>query len=220
MTAIVLAEFGKDAPDVSQFRRCWPYAKIHVFRDSDVPRVPEFEGPRYGWRMNDYVTIQKAHELLLSGEAETVLCFDADMRIVDDCAVQELVQFAKIFGVALPLNPRYTVRRDFVDGADVRLDDEPKLWHGPSLNCSPVALSYSGKRGDGARALVEAYLRQMLAAPERGPMCWWRAMEATGVAPLILPPQWCICNRHIGVGGEIVLHEGHEDVKRYYAGRL
>jgi hypothetical protein len=57
----------------------------------------------------------------------------------------------------------------------------------------------------------------MLSHPTRGPLAWWQAMWDFDYAPLILPPQWCVCERHIGVGDEIILHEGHESVKRHYA---
>jgi hypothetical protein len=58
----------------------------------------------------------------------------------------------------------------------------------------------------------------MLERPVRGPIAWARAMFATGITPLILPPQWCVCERHIGIGGEIMIHEGHEAAKRHYQG--
>ena len=56
----------------------------------------------------------------------------------------------------------------------------------------------------------------MLANPMRGPLAWWQAMWDTGLTPLILPPQWCVCEKHIGIGGEIMLHHGHAAVKRHY----
>ena len=60
--AIILAEFGKPAPDVSQYRECWPDANIGVYSEADCPPVAQFEGDRYGWRMNDYYSIRKALE--------------------------------------------------------------------------------------------------------------------------------------------------------------
>jgi len=208
--AIILAEFGKSAPDVTQYRETWPEADIQVFGDADVPHIPQFEGPRYGWRMNDLYKVRKC----LDSGADIAMCFDGDMRIVDREAARTLPLLAQRFGICLPLNPRYTVRRDFEDGADVTGATDQKMWYGLSVNCSPIALSLHRTK---STILSEEYCRLMLAHPRRGPMVWWNAMLNTGIAPLILPPQWCVCERHIGCGGEIVIHEGHQSVKRHYA---
>ena len=216
--AVILAEFGKPAPDVSQYRECWPDADIQVFGDADVPRIPQFEGPRYGWRMNDYWAIRKA----LDSGADVAIAVDGDMWIADMDKMRTLPLLAQRFGICLPINPRYTVTRDTMDGADA--GDRrgtpigiPDIRDGaPSVNCSPVAIDTT--KVNGVR-LAEAYCSEMLTAPVRGPLAWWRAMVKTGIAPLILPPQFCVCSRHIGVGGEIFLHLGHEDVKRHYGYR-
>ena len=212
--AIILAEFGKPAPDVSQYRECWPDADIQVFSDADVQRIPQFEGPRYGWRMNDYWTVRKA----LDSGADVAMCFDGDMRIVDQNAAQELPRLARRFGICLPINPRYTVRKDFTDGADTGACIDQTIWNAPSFNCSPVAIGLGGSPPErGGRLMAEMYCEFLLRTPERGPLAWWRAMEYCGVAPLALPPQWCVCEKHIGIGNEIILHEGHDAVKRHYA---
>lgn len=131
--AVILAEFGKPAPDVSQYRECWPDADIQVFGDADVPRIPQFEGPRYGWRMNDYWTIRKA----LESGADVAIPVDGDMWISDMTKMRTLPLLAQRFGICLPLNPRYTVQRDFEDGADVTGCVDQLLWQAPSVNCSP-----------------------------------------------------------------------------------
>lgn len=209
--AIVLAEFEKAAPDVSQYRQCWPDADIHVFGDSDVPRYPQFEGPRYGWRANDYWTVRKA----LDCGADVAICVDADMRIVDMSAMRMLPLISQRFGVCLPLNPRYIVERDYRDGADTAGFARTALdAFTISVNCSPVAINLNNEE---SVALAEAYCEVMLANPMRGPLAWTDAMHETGVVPMILPPQWCVCERHIGIGNEIMIHEGHEAVKRHYA---
>ena len=209
--AIILAEFGLAKPDVTQFRECWPEADIQIFGDADTPRILQFEGPRYGWRMNDYWSIRQA----LDSGADVVIAFDGDMRIVDRTAARTLPALAQRFGICLPMNPRYLVGVDTNVGADSdRLCDET-LGCGPSVNCSPVAISLNSGPGE---ILAEMYCQEILARPVRGPLVWWRAMYATGISPLILPPQWCVCERHIGCGNEIILHEGHAAVKRHYAG--
>jgi hypothetical protein len=211
--AIILAEYGKPAPDVSQYRECWPDADIRVYEKDDLPETPQLDPshPRYGWRQNDYWKVRK----MLDTGADIAMCFDGDMRIVDMEAAKSLPYLAFHFGICLPINPRYTVKRDVTDGADVTGYTDQFAWHGPSVNCSPIAIDLNDSTGV---RLAQAYCAHMLSHPQRGPMVWWEAMLQTGIAPLILPPQWCVCERHIGVGGEIILHEGHEAVKRHYAG--
>ena len=213
--AIILAEHGRPAPDVTQYRETWPEADIQVFSGSDLPDVPELDQshPRYGWRMNDYWKVRK----MLDSGADIAMCFDGDMRIVDREAARTLPVLAERFGICLPINPRYTVLRDFSDGADVEGTIDQTMWFGPSVNCSPIAINLRVVEGLEVE-LARAYCAEMLAAPVRGPIAWWRAMLKTGIAPLILPPQWCVCERHLSVGNEIILHEGHASVKRFYAG--
>ena len=209
--AIIIAEYGKPAPDVTQYRETWPEADIQVYSGTDLPLVPQLDPthPRYGWRANDYWKVRK----MLDSGADVAMCFDGDMRIVNREAARTLPLLAERFGICLPINPRYTVRRDFIDGADVTGCADQTMWYGPSLNCSPIAIAVAAAR---ARTIAEVYCDQMLRCPIRGPLAWWKAMLGTGTVPLILPPQWCVCERHIGVGGEIILHEGHASVKRHY----
>lgn len=213
--AIVIAEYGKPAPDVTQYRETWPGADIQVYSGHDLPDVPQLDPahPRYGWRMNDFYKVRK----MLDSGADVAMCFDSDMRIVDRNAARTLPLLAERFGICLPLNPRYTVRRDFEDGADVTGATDQTMWYGPSLNCSPIAINLRDPAG---RELAEEYCRIMLQHPQRGPMVWAHAMQNTAIVPLILPPQWCVCEKHIGCGNEILLHEGHDAVKRHYAGMV
>lgn len=217
--AIILAEYGKTAPDVTQYCETWPEADIQVFSGTDLPDVPQLDPahPRYGWRMNDYWKVRK----MLDCGADIAMCFDGDMRIVDREAARTLPLLAERFGICLPINPRYTVRVDMRDGADVPMVwPEPFPVDAPGLNCSPIAINLRRPMlgGSMAIALAERYCDVMLSAPMRGPLAWWKAMWDTGLSPLILPPQFCVCARHIGVGGEIILHDGHEAVRRHYAG--
>lgn len=212
--AIIFAEHGRPSPDVSQYCECWPQSEIHVWHGTGLPEVPQLEPlhPRYGWRMNDYWKVRK----MLDCGADVAMCFDSDMWICDMKEARSLPQLAAVFGLCLPMNPRYTVKRDYQEGADVDGVTNQFLWNGPSLNCSPIALDLRNAR---AVAVAEEYCHLMLAHPQRGPMHWWNAAVSTGTAPLILPPQWCVCEKHIGVGGEIILHHGHEAVKRHYGCR-
>jgi hypothetical protein len=211
--AIIIAEYGKPAPDVTQYEKCWPHAEIEVYSGKDLPDVPQLDPthPRYGWRMNDYWKVRK----MLDSGADVAMCFDGDMRIVNQEAARTLPLLAERFGICLPLNPRYTVQRDFTDGADVTGCMDQSTWYGPSLSCSPIVINLRHPLG---LELGETYCQQILRTPIRGPIAWHWAMWNSGLSPLVLPPQWCVCERHIGVGGDIILHEGHASVKRHYAG--
>jgi hypothetical protein len=209
--AIIIAEHGRPAPDVTQYRETWPEADIHVFSGSDLPDVPQLDPshPRYGWRMNDLYKVRKC----LDSRADIAISFDGDMWIRNRTAARQIPALASIFGICLPINPRYIVKRDFTDGADAEGCIDQTLWYGPSLNCSPIAINLKDRRGV---ALAEEYCAQMLKRPQRGPLVWWAAMIATGITPLILPPQLCVCERHIGCGDEAILHYGHQSVARHY----
>jgi hypothetical protein len=236
--AIILCEFGKPEPDVSQYRKCWPEAYIYVYGDKflsflllpgfghdhkrsipadyDVRDVPELgiDHPRYGWRMQDYWTVRKAVDAL-NYSADVAICFDADMRILNFGEMRHLPDLADTFGACLPVNPRHTVARDCADGADVDFRERDScgaFGTVQSYNCSPVALGVKGI------PMAEMYCTEMLARPVRGPLAWARAMWLTGIAPLTLPAQWCVCEADIGIADPICLHIGHESVRRYYAG--
>lgn len=207
--AIVLAEFGRLAPDITQFFQTWPGADIHIWKDGDVPMPPQFAGPRQGWRMNDFVKVRK----LLDSGADIAISFDADMRIVNREDARVLPLLAERFGLCLPLNPRYLVRVDTAIGADSDGVLDETRGCGLSLNCSPIALNL---HDSDARICAENYCDEMLARPVRGPIAWWRAIWQTGFFPCVLPPQWCVCAENVGCGNEIVLHIGHQKVRKYY----
>jgi len=153
---------------------------------------------------------------MLDSGADVAMCFDADMRIVDRNAARMLPRMASRFGICLPINPRYLVKVDGTIGADSDWNKclEETIGELVSLNCSPIAINLEDSPGT---ELAEVYCEEMLDYPVRGPIAWARAMWETGIVPLILAPQFCVCEKHIGCGNEIILHEGHDAVKRHYA---
>ena len=209
--AVVFAEFGRPAPDVTQFRETWPEAEIQVWGDDDIPRIGKFTGPRYGWRANDYWKVRK----LLDSGADIAISFDSDMRIVNREDVRTLPMLAERFGLCLPLNPRYRVSVDTAIGADSDRQLDETRGCGLSLNCSPIVLNLHHHH---AVATAEMYCSIMLHSPVRGPLAWWRACWASSWHPCVLPPQWCVCQEHVGIADPICLHEGHQRVKDYYEG--
>ena len=56
----------------------------------------------------------------------------------------------------------------------------------------------------------------MKSAPSRASLVMWKAAWETGIYPYILPKQWCVCDGNEGIGEEVILHVGHERVKKYY----
>ena len=57
----------------------------------------------------------------------------------------------------------------------------------------------------------------MIDCPCRGPVMMAKTIyEATKFNPYVLPLNWCVCQENIGIGNEIILHVGHQQVKKYY----
>jgi len=203
---IVFAEFGKQRPDETNVRKYFPEATVRHAR-ADAFSFPDH--PRWGWRMNDYWKVRA----MVESEADIVIALDGDMRIVSD-DVRTIIPLVERFGICLPSNSRWLVRVDTQIGADSDGQLDETNGTGYALNCAVMALQH----GDlGSMALARAFLREMEAQPVRGPLAWWRAIYKFGLYPCLLPPQWCVCEKDIGCGNEIILHEGHESVRRHYA---
>lgn len=204
---IVFAEFNKKDPDASNVRRYFPDAKISLFNESNVKNI--FEGhPRWGFRMNDYYKAKK----ILESDCDVAIALDADMRIVSEDA-KTLPILALKFGLCLPANPRNLVFIDASIGADGDSTPDESKGTAHAVNCSPIALSLSDDR---AKNCVRHFLQIMEDNPVRGPVAWWRAFYMTGFFPCLLPRQWCVCREDAGIGKEIILHEGHDEIRRFY----
>jgi hypothetical protein len=224
---LILAQFATFAdrvqPSLASFKQYFPEAFVTLYTDGSqiapagidiVRRVrPPFAGDdqRYGWRSSDLYKVTG----LLESQADIAIAVDCDMFIVSD-DVRTLIPLTQRFGVCLPANPRLLVKTDTLIGTDTdgRLDET--LGCGFALNSSPIALS---RRHTAAREFLEAFRREMVNNPVRAPLALWRASWTCGFAPYLLPFQWCVCQEHVGVGGEIILHMGHEKVRTFYASR-
>lgn len=193
----VLAEFGR-TPDTKNLE--YYIDKVRVCQEAEEI----FDGDRKGWRMNDYYKVK----MLLESKEDVAISFDADMFICSDKFYQ-IVPLVEKFGMCIPMNPRYTVEYDARIGADGGEDK----WMAHAMNMSPIAFNTKNKK---ARKMLETYLYLMETNPRRGTLVMWRAIWITGFMPCILPPQWCVCREHIGVGDEIILHIGHDEVRDHY----
>ena len=193
----VLAEFGKE-PDTTNLSKY--FDKIRIKEEAEEI----FSGDRKGWRMNDFYKVQ----MLLESKEEVAVSFDGDMFILNDNFYQ-IEDLAKRFGLCLPVNPRYTVELDARIGAD----GDSCRSYAHAVNMSPIAFHTKNNR---ARKMLQAYCQFMQEEPHRGTLVMWKAIYHTGFMPSLLPPQWCVCREHIGVGDEIILHIGHDEVRDHY----
>lgn len=207
--AFVFAEPGRpeDARVVANVKHYFPEAIIRW--EQHLESVFDESHPRWGWRMNDY---HKAR-LLLDTDADVVVAMDADMWIVSE-KVKSLYHLAERFGLCLPANPRKLVSVDTEIGADSDKAIDYSEGTGYAMNCSPIAYHRGNQRKDW---IIRTYLDLMRSNPVRGPLAWWRAAWVCGETPYLLPPQWCVCGEDVGIGNEIILHVGHEAVRRHYA---
>jgi len=197
MVEVFLAEFGREPQNLDNLKKYFDNIKVKT--DNDL-----FDGPRKGWRANDYWKVK----MLL--EAQDIgIAFDGDMHIVSD-KVFQIIPLIRKFGICLPANPRYLVGVDADIGAD---GGTVQIGTGYAYNCGIIALDTKNER---AVTLVKKFLELMEKEPARGPLVWWKAVYATGIVPYLLPPQWCVCKENIGIGNEIILHCGHEEVKHHY----
>ena len=172
------------------------------------------EHPRYYWHCNDYYKVLALKECC----SPIALSLDADMRIVSS-EFQQIVDYAKLFGICLPANPRFQVKVDGIIGADADYtkQEDPSEGNGLAVNMSPIAVATQDPR---AQRVLNAYLEEMETRPVRGPLAMWRAIWKSGENPCYLPYQWCVCLENIACGEEHCLHEGHKKVKEYYNGKV
>lgn len=206
---IIFAEFnGKFQPDFINVRKYFPDAQISVFTEKDCDNKFDKRSPYWGYHMNDLWKVA----MLLRSKADIAISLDADMKIVSN-NVNILPMLTKKFGMCLPASSRGLVKVDTEIGShsDKVLDET--LGMGQVMNMTPIALD---TQNDRMRFLLETYCKLMVANPVRGPLNMWRAVWKTGINPYLLPHQWCVCVEDVGIGGEIILHIGHEKVRQYY----
>ena len=216
---IIFAEFGKIEVDTDHFRKYFPEAKLTLISDrknqangfdhkhSVLPSFDKHER-RYGNRMNDLWQIAA----MFRSEADICLAFDADVRIISE-EIRTIIPLVEKFGLCLPANSRMLVRQDAgigIDGGDIT--DESN-GNGFALNCAITALN---KKNSSAMYCAWTFCELMKKQPARGPLVWWKAIWDTGFNPYLLPFNWCVCQNDIGIGNEIMLHIGHETVKKHY----
>jgi hypothetical protein len=219
MIDLIMAEFGTEKlePALSSMSRYFPKLNLILYSDKEHTKYETnivkslYPGhPREGFRNNDYYKVLG----LLKSKAEVAISIDSDMFVCTS-GVKSLIFLVQKFGLCLPANPRWLVGVDGVKGTDGDYDvgEDGSGGNGFANNMSPIAFSTNDSM---YRNLLEAYCNEMIDNPVRGPLVMWRAMWRTGVHPYLLPPQWCVCQEHCGIGNEIILHVGHDKVRRAY----
>lgn len=216
---IIFAEFGNVKVDVEHYRKYFPEAKFTLYsdrkvRDHGFDHFIKVNGPfpredeRYGWHMNDYWQI----EGILRSDADICLAFDADMRIVSD-EIRTIIPLVQKFGLCLPANSRMLVKTDATMGIDGDNVGDESNGNGFALNSAITAIN---KHNSQAMYCAWTFCDLMTRKPVRAPLAWWRAIWQTGFNPYLLPFNWCVCHKDIGIGDEIILHVGHTAVKNHY----
>ena len=220
--SFIFAQFGTKQtvePSYSSILKYFKDANFVVYTDDSNASFPKgvnvklvnpiFEiNHRYGNRCND---LFKAIGLLDS-EDEYAIALDNDMRIVSN-EVKTILPITKRFGLCLPCNPRHLVRVDNSIGADSDNVFDETNGNTYAVNMSPISLYTSDVD---SRDILSNYVEEIKTTPIRGPTAMWRAIWKSKSNPYLLPPQWCVCQEHCGIGGEIMLHVGHEKVRKYY----
>ena len=209
-------------PTLDSFRAVFPDATVTLFTDQEshfgpsvttVKVKPPFDrdGARYGWRSHDYY---QAKGLLLS-KADVAIAMDSDMLIVSQ-DFRVITEISRVFGAALPINPRLLLKIDGGIGVDSTYDAAADATKGLGLtyNLTPMAFATAHPV---ARRWLERYCERMEQAPGRGAVHLVNASYELGYQPGVLPPQWCVCSprdldsRHLWHEA-IALHVGHLDV--------
>lgn len=231
---ILFSEFGKERvnngtmefstynrfdPAFTSICKYMPDAQFTIYSDTRlpiqyghmkivVPRLDQLH-PRYGWRCHDYYLLKG----LLDHQTGVICGFDTDMLVVSQDFVK-IEKMAQKWGLCMPINPRYMARVDNQKGADGKIKLGCDV--GIVYNCAPMAFNPENYE---ASCFLDACLFEFERNPCRLPVLLAKVAWQTGYHPYVLPPQWCVCKEHVGIGNEIIVHVGHKEVYNHYVKR-
>lgn len=180
--------------------------------------------PRWGVRN---CNVFSAHASLSLFESSCVL--NDDMRIVHP-GHKDGFTLAERFGVCVPMNPRIYVKYNAMGTDAQERDYNPRIdgpEHAPACNMSPMFVC---KLHQSADILIRAYIEELQTCM-RGTLAFWRASWKTGITPVYLPEQWCVCAssaKHIQTYTKVLqgrvhsiepmmLHWGQKEVQSVFA---
>jgi hypothetical protein len=221
-----LKKYSRLDPTLMTFKRYFENFKLTIYTniptkeleidysDVDIVHVPlisDPQHPRAAWRSSSYWKIIG----MLKSQNAIAIGVDSDFYIMSK-DVQTIVPLTNNFGVCFPMNPRYIVKVDTLIGADSdkQLLD-PTNGTGFAVNNGILTLNTKNEK---AKKFLTSYANRRK-NEGRGTISLWRTIWEFGsyFHPYLLPIQWCVCKKHIGVGNEIILHLGHQEVINFYA---
>lgn len=216
------AEFNAEEridPTYTSLKKYFPKAKYTVFTDFDLKiegvnvvkvnsPVVDPENLRFGYRTGNYFKFKG----LVESEADFKCALDSDMQIMSSKIIA-LLYITQKFGLCVPHNVRQLLKKDMKISLDTQPITDKSQGLGYSYNQSPMTLWKGNKRGEIYYNACKEIMRE---DPSRGSLVMWKAAWKTGVYPYVLPKQWCVCGGDEGIGDEVILHVGHESVKKYY----
>ena len=180
---------------------------------------------REGVRNSNYYKIKFA----MNNHYSSLCLLDDDMFITNKNFIDGF-DIAERFGVAVPLNPRVYIKYNAM-GTDVQQKDLDEInqtpLYAPSCNFSPFFVYPH-------HGYTTNFLNRLLSELQfntcRGTLAIWKASWQTGLTPVYLPEQWCVCGsnaeyiknyKKVLQGKEIViepmmLHLGHKKVREVF----
>lgn len=236
---LIMAEFGRirsncGGANLSKYHRLDPTLKtmlkffpdLHLtvytnydikinYKNTEIKHVEPIkkDHKRSFWRSSNYWK----HFGLLKSKYEISIAMDADFYILSNY-VTTIIPLTLKFGLCVPMNPRYLVRVDTLIGADSDKLLDKTFGTGFATNGGMLSFHKDNRL---AREFLESYCKRRK-IEGRGTVSFWRTCWKFGSKfnPYILPIQWCVCKKHVGVGNEIILHLGHQEVRNYYKSKI
>ena len=216
-----LDAYGRFDPTISTMLKFFPGLCLTIYTDQTlrvgfpdavikkVPLIGDPKHPRAPWRSSSYWK----HYGLLESPHRISIAMDADLYVYSS-DVRRLPLLTENFGLCLPMNPRLLVRVDTMVGADSDKELDETGGTGFAVN---LGLMSFHRDNAPARSFLEAYCKRRK-VEGRSTVSMWRTIWESGshFHPYMLPIQWCVCKKDVGVGDEIILHAGHQAVRDYY----
>lgn len=207
-------------PTLKSIRKYFPQARIIVYTNFDLKEenieIIKIEDSPFidtnsshkGYHIADYYKFYA----LANATGDFNCVIDSDMDIVSS-NITALIAMTEKFGFCVPHNNRQSMVKDMrLSQNTIEIDDESKGL-GYSYNQSPMTIWENDKRG--REFYTQCYL-ELVKHPAKASFSMWKAAWETGIYPYVLPKEWCLCIGDEGIGDEVVLHVGHDSVKKYY----
>jgi hypothetical protein len=150
---------------------------------------------------------------------EVTAYLDNDVFIVDE-AFFDGFEIALHFGLTLPENPRAFILTRTGGMGDMEIGDDVSDYDREYLADMPrhmmaynITLMFYHARSEW---LVDEVIRQFESHPSRGQASLCRAVWRTRRTPNVLPVNWCVGQKHVGIEKPITLHVGQKKVYRWW----